>query len=107
MQKNYGSGDFVDARDQKGTAMTVSFANILERKDDSAPDLGTLDPRDYRDWSAWFELARGCVRAGVDRKTFIDWCCRDPEYVGDTKRIGRVWDSLSKRAKAAQTEERK
>jgi hypothetical protein len=60
--------------------------------------LGTIDPRDYRDWSQWFQLARDCCHAGVDRKTFIDWCCRDPEYAGDAKRIGRVWDSLSKRA---------
>ena len=77
--------------------MTISFANVLNRKDDSATDLRTLDPRDYRDWSSWFELARACVRAGVDRGAFIEWCTRDPEYAGDAKRIGRVWDSLSKR----------
>jgi hypothetical protein len=88
--------------------MSTSFANILSRNYDNTKDmtehLRTIDPRDYREWSQWFQLARDCCHAGVDRKAFIDWCCRDPEYAGDAKRIGRVWDSLSKRAKVAQTE---
>jgi hypothetical protein len=73
-----------------------TFADLLK----SSPieiDLDDLDPRDYREWESWFALAQDCCRAGVERQTFIDWCCRDPEYAGDVKRISSVWKSLSKR----------
>jgi hypothetical protein len=56
--------------------------------------LATIDPRNYRDYARWFRLMVACQRAGVDRKVFIDWCTRDPEYAADAKKIGKSWDSL-------------
>jgi hypothetical protein len=38
--------------------------------------------------------------ASVDRKVFINWCCRNPEYAGDAKVIARRWDSLSKQRRS-------
>ena len=79
---------------------TPNFANILSRKHDDAKEmtdyLGTIDPRDYRKHAKWFPLMVACHNAGVDRKVFIDWCTRDPQYAGSAKHIGYRWDSLGK-----------
>ena len=76
----------------------MNFAELLSRKDDRAKEmtelLSAIDPCDYRDWGRWFELMVACKRGGVDRKVWIDWCIRDPEYAGDAAKIGKSWDSL-------------
>jgi hypothetical protein len=95
-----------DARVEVGSeAMsTPNFADILSRKHDDAKEmteyLATADPRDYRKHARWFPLMVACHNAGVDRKVFIDWCTRDPQYSGHAKRIGYRWDSLGKWASA-------
>jgi hypothetical protein len=77
-----------------------NFADILSIKHDHAQDmseyLGRIDPRNYREYLRWFRLMVACFHAGVDRKVFIDWCVRDPDYAGDAKKIGKSWDSLKK-----------
>jgi hypothetical protein len=79
---------------------TPSFADILSRKHDDAKEmtnyLATADSRDYRKHAKWFPLMVACHNAGVDRKVFIDWCTRDPQYAGSAKHIGYRWDSLGK-----------
>jgi hypothetical protein len=77
-----------------------SLADILSRNHDHAQDmtdyLASIDPCDYRDYSRWFRLMVACFHAGVDRKVFIDWCTRDPDYSADAVKIGKSWDSLKR-----------
>jgi Primase C terminal 2 (PriCT-2) len=78
----------------------TNFVDVLNIPYDHAQEmteyLNEIDPRNYREYSDWFRLMVRCKYAGVDRKVFIDWCCRDPEYVGDAKKIGKHWDSLKR-----------
>ena len=82
----------------------TNFIDVLSVYEDRAKQmteyLVDLNPRDYRDHAHWFSLMCECHHAGVDRKVFIDWCCRDPEYAGDAKVIARRWDSLSKQRRS-------
>ena len=79
---------------------TPNFADVLSIEHDHAKDmteyLESVDPRNYREYSRWFRLMVKCKYAGVDRQVWIDWCCRDPDYAGNTKRISRHWDSLKR-----------
>jgi hypothetical protein len=76
----------------------MNFADILSRREDRAEEmtemLSAIDPRNYRDWDRWFRLMVACKRGGVDRKVFVDWCIRDPDYAADAAKIGKRWDSL-------------
>jgi hypothetical protein len=76
----------------------INFADVLNIEIDHAKDmtdyLASVDPRNHREWSSWFRLMVACKSAGVDRKVFIDWSMRDPNYAGDAKKIGKSWDSL-------------
>jgi hypothetical protein len=78
----------------------INFTDVLNIEHDHAQEmteyLGSVDPRNYREWSRWFRLMVACKCAGVDRQAFIDWCTRDPNYAGDAKKIGKQWDSLKR-----------
>jgi hypothetical protein len=56
--------------------------------------LAGLDPLDFREHDAWFELMVECKGNGVGRDEWIEWCISDPEYADHADVIGRRWDSL-------------
>jgi hypothetical protein len=58
--------------------------------------LAKLDPRDFKDQSAWLALMMGIhhASAGDARSEFIEWSIGDPTYEDDADIIGRRWDSL-------------
>lgn len=58
--------------------------------------LSGLDPSDFRDHDAWFEIMLACHHAssGDAREEFIAWSIGDPQYSGHAELIGRRWDSL-------------
>jgi hypothetical protein len=76
----------------------MNFADILSRNQDRAKEmtemLSAIDPCAYREYRKWFALMVACKHGGVDRKVFVDWCTRDPEYAADAGKIGKSWDSL-------------
>lgn len=58
--------------------------------------LEGLNPENFRDQAAWFQLMCAChhASAGSARQEFIEWSTRDPEYQDDAWKIGNRWDSL-------------
>lgn len=58
--------------------------------------LDGLDPGDFRDHTAWFELMCAChhATAGDGRDEFVAWSASDPSYADHAAIVGRRWDSL-------------
>lgn len=58
--------------------------------------LDGLDPTQFREHSAWFEMMCACHHAtgGEGRDEFIAWSTGDPEFSGEGWVIGRRWDTL-------------
>jgi hypothetical protein len=58
--------------------------------------LDGLDPGDFRDHAAWFELMCACHHAtgGAGRDEFVAWSISDPNYADHAAIVVRRWESL-------------
>jgi hypothetical protein len=57
--------------------------------------LHKLDPRDWRDYAAWFALMTGACWVGISESDWIEWSTGDPDYAADGAIIRKMWRKLN------------